>query len=212
MLTMDVHDLDPMTLSLVVQLHLEDLRELEESITRKGKHREGEVTDSVIAIEAYQAELSSNAQLLSDRAMCQSMAQALVLDADVISALEAEEAQTARDRELAHRLSRNPNAATMPNLCTEMTGKMKILAITTPEDDGFPPGHAESSSWAASGQQKSITCVSCNDKHCPSNVATCPGCHHEYCRECLQSLFEASMTDECTCAKDQSRLGVVFHR
>ncbi|KAK1749605.1 hypothetical protein QBC47DRAFT_333427 [Echria macrotheca] len=197
---MDLHYLDPMTLSMVVQLHLEDLRELEKSITGKGKHREGEVLDSIVAIEAYQTELSSNAQLLSDRAMCQSMAQAVVLDADAIRAFEAEETQTVRDRELACRLAgiQDPTATT-PNLGIEMTGKMKALAIDAPEDGIIPPGHAESSAWAASRQPKnlqSIACVSCTEKHYRSNIATCPGCHHDYCGECLRSLFQASMADE----------------
>jgi hypothetical protein len=207
-ITMELHDLDPLTLSVVVQMHLDDLRDLAENANRKGKGRDGEISDSVAAMESYRIELSSNAQLLSDRAMCQSMARAVALDADEIRALEAEEEQSTRDREFALRLSgrRGPRAATTPNLGDEMAGKMETLVINSQDDDIYSPGHVESSAWAASRRtkdleenlsgKKSSACVACGDTHYSFNVVTCPGCHHEYCRVCLRSLFEASMTDE----------------
>ena len=57
----------------------------------------------------------------------------------------------------------------------------------------------ESSAWGASRagktKQKLGYCVACGDTKDFFDVARVP-CDHEYCRECLASLFQASMKDE----------------
>jgi len=57
----------------------------------------------------------------------------------------------------------------------------------------------ESSAWGASragkSKQKLGHCVACGDTKDFFDVARVP-CDHEYCRECLASLFQASMKDE----------------
>ena len=57
----------------------------------------------------------------------------------------------------------------------------------------------ESSAWGASragkAKQKLGHCVACGDTKDFFDVARVP-CDHEYCRECLASLFQASMKDE----------------
>ncbi|OQN95443.1 hypothetical protein B0A48_18551 [Cryoendolithus antarcticus] len=65
-----------------------------------------------------------------------------------------------------------------------------------PEEDPQP----ESSAWAAmrnknGGKSKTGHCVACGNTKDFFDVARVP-CNHEYCRECLASLFRASMTDE----------------
>ncbi|KAK5661840.1 hypothetical protein OQA88_9944 [Cercophora sp. LCS_1] len=206
---MDFNDLDPLTLSLVIQLHLDDLRDLAKTITHKGKGRHGEVPDICVAIESYQQDLSGHAQLLADRAMSQSIARAVELDASAIRALETEEERAARDRDMAFRLSgtRNPHPPTdqrqaMPTEDAQMLAKMAGLGIN-PADDASSMGHAESSTWAASRRggvpgdsQKKKDCVACGDEYYSFDIITSPGCQHRYCRECLLSLFQASMTDE----------------
>lgn len=196
-----------------MKMHLEDVRELAESASRKGKGRDGEVSDSVTAIKVYHAELCRQAQVLADKAMSQSMARAVALDADAMRVLQEEEERSARDRDMAFRLSgtRNPNptsgassrrGTSTPIVSDEMIREMKVLGINSHHDDDDNASlvdRPESSSWAASRRgKKTSTCIACTDSHYPFNAVTTPGCHHEYCRECLQSLFEAAMTDEST--------------
>jgi hypothetical protein len=67
--------LDPETLSIVLQIQLEDLETL--TTGSKGKHCEGEVTDSDMAMDLYKSELEACARVASDRAMCLSIAAAV---------------------------------------------------------------------------------------------------------------------------------------
>jgi len=99
---------DPETLRVVMQLHLADLQELEDSRFNKGKGREGDKSDFAIAIETYRQDISDAAQFLSDRVMCQSLTRATVLDVNQIREHEAEE-RAATDRALALQLARDDN-------------------------------------------------------------------------------------------------------
>lgn len=211
---MDLYELDPLTLNLVVQMHLEDLQGLADTANRKGKGREGEVPDFLVATETYRTELSTYAQLLSDRAMSRSIALAVDLDADAIRGLEIEEAREARDRELAFVLSgkRDPQAsfpdswsgAATHTQSEELADKMGALGINAIDIISFAsPDHAESSSWAATRKpaasgayREQRECVACGDKFPLSAVIT-TACLHGYCRDCIRSLFQASFKDEC---------------
>ncbi|KAL0944541.1 IBR finger domain-containing protein [Colletotrichum truncatum] len=208
-------DVDDETFHLIIRLQLEDL----ESIKRadKGKHKEDDLLDSDFAVEAYKLELKAGEQLASDRCMCKSIAKANRQDGHIISSLVAQEKQAARDREAALRLSRGglihpgvatatPNGADMggePELDTDLIKRLNRLYVSAnaDEDDNDQP---ESSSWAASRNvnngtahlhQEKKTCNSCMEKYPSIQIAGCP-CHHEYCGDCLRSLFEASLTDE----------------
>ncbi|KAH6640997.1 hypothetical protein F5144DRAFT_119358 [Chaetomium tenue] len=73
-------------------------------------------------------------------------------------------------------------------------------------------GHPESSSWAQSRRQivlgtttvvrkpavpvVSRACVACTENHPVTRLAKSPSCGHEYCQDCLRSLFTSSFTDE----------------
>lgn len=347
-LTMKLSDLDPETLRVITQLHLEDLQEMEDSRYNKGKGREGDKSDFVTAIETYREDLSDAAQFLSDRAMCQSLTRAAVLDVNQIREHEAEEERAANDRAMALELARGHSqqvAAPAQQLATGLPkptqgqasglGQQRAPALqqraatptqrraptttressTNPqqtpvstrpilqkrrlaagEDDDFS-GRAESSSWtakrprqapattresSASPQQaltptrptlqkrKAITnedddssvraetssraakrqrgaanpqqalispqsilkerktttdkddnssvqaessreterqqvafqpndkdmCVTCSDYHYHEDLVKCDGCTHQYCRECIVSLFQVAMKDE----------------
>ncbi|KAK4188586.1 hypothetical protein QBC35DRAFT_522767 [Podospora australis] len=216
---MDLNDLDPLTLSLILQMQLDDLRDLAESANKKGKGRDGEVPDFTVAIETYRTDLSGHAQILADRAMSSSIARAVNHDGDAIRALQAEEDRDAHDREMALRLSGRPmpdGAATprgnaQPYLTDEMMDKMKALGLHPTDEDRSSSSPAESSSWAATrrpiaalkstnlASPKKVpkeACVACGDKHHAYNIVTCVGCTHRYCRECIASLFQTAMTDE----------------
>ncbi|OHF02232.1 IBR finger domain-containing protein [Colletotrichum orchidophilum] len=75
------------------------------------------------------------------------------------------------------------------------------------EDDAVASSEPESSLWAASRKQtdvatttlvmrgKKTTCDSCTHTYTATAVAQLP-CNHAYCRDCLRTLFELSLTDE----------------
>jgi len=205
---MDVSEIDPETLSLMVQLHLDDLKALKNTVDKKGKGREGEVTDLVVAIEAYQDSLSDHAQILSDQAMSQSIGRAVLLDAETIRALRAEEERDRRDREMALRLSgtRNVGPPAAPGTLwndKQSLGKRKAPEVG-PANDQRSASQAESSSWAANRRQQDSSeeqkakrsCIACGDEHHRVDTVACTGCSHRYCRGCLESLFQASLKDE----------------
>ncbi len=195
--------LDTTTLELIIRLQLEDLEQLESR--RKGKHREGETPDLDVAVGLYKAELASQAQLASDRAICLSISQAVTQDAELIQASLLEEQRAAGDRELAVRLSsrrapkQHAEPVSKPTLDDESLNKLKSLYMVLP---GEERAQAESSSWAASRKERQEgssapdhSCVSCNDDYPSSDIARCP-CSHEYCMECLGTLVRTSLVDE----------------
>ncbi|GJC89677.1 putative E3 ubiquitin-protein ligase ariadne-2 [Colletotrichum liriopes] len=206
------YDIDDETLHLLVQLQLEDLDNLKRNI--KGKGRQGEISDADLAVETYESELKSRVLFASDKRMCKSIAKANQLDGSLISTLTNQEKQAAKDREVALRLSRGDRVNENPSTVTtqekpstdveeELLRKLKSLYVSTDvyDDDD----KAESSTWAASrgtakktansAIQEERQCNSCLTSYAFTNVARCP-CNHEYCRDCLQMLFETSLTDE----------------
>lgn len=213
---MYLDDLDPQTRDLVIQMQLEDLGALREAAAarnRKGKRRVGEVDDAEAALETYQAELASVVRNLSDHAMCESIARAVISDAGLIEHSLWEEARSARDREMAlgmspqgaHRAAKVHVPSIPPFVDLSLVEKFQNLQFHPIDGDRDTAGRAESSTWAASRrqpatnggkqQQLSKVCVACCDKKYAADVAACP-CSHDYCRDCLDSLFRASLTDE----------------
>lgn len=104
------YEIDDESLRLVLQMQLEDLEDIKES--SKGKCRVDEISDLDLAVDAYHAELESQAVLAAaaDRCMCKSMAKANQSDGLLITILTKQENQATRDREAAIRLS---NGATL---------------------------------------------------------------------------------------------------
>ncbi|KAL5921369.1 hypothetical protein ACKVWC_003439 [Pyricularia oryzae] len=127
------------------------------------------------------------AVLASDRTMCESIVEAVTKDADTIRYLDPEQAQ--RDAQLDD----------------ELVDKLKLLYVTNREeseednqDQDSELPEAESSSWGASRVVKRRprrNCTGCGEEFDFIDVARCP-CSHEYCRGCLNSLFQASTLDE----------------
>ncbi|KAK4122813.1 hypothetical protein N657DRAFT_664647 [Parathielavia appendiculata] len=194
-------------LELALALQREELQRLKKA--RKGKGREGKTDDFTLAIQLYEAELESGTLVASDHSLCASIARAVRLGADVISAIHLEEEQAVLDREFARKLMSpeggmpittpaNKLAPTVPAPDEQLLARLEALNVS-PEE--HPP---ESSAWAASrpvrgtrqgGVQPNIECIGCGDKQHHTNISRCP-CSHEYCRECLASLFTASLSDE----------------
>ncbi|KAK0624072.1 hypothetical protein B0T14DRAFT_495427 [Immersiella caudata] len=205
---MAIVELDPLTLNLALQMQLEDLEELAQNMHGKGKSREGEVPDSVAAIEAYRHELSGYAQFLSDKIMCQSIVHAVDMDGDAIRALVADEERAIADREMALLVSgaKKPcpsaadgSPAPTPSFAWRMLDMTKTLSFRPRgHDAGEPKTPAESSDWAASRpfEEAMSTCLVCRDEFRSIKGVNCVGCAHAYCPDCLESLFRASITDE----------------
>lgn len=85
---MSLQEMDAETLSLVLRLQLENLEELKD---RKGKGREGEISDAQLAVNAYQNELMVQERLSSDLLIARRIARADHPDARLINSVVASE-------------------------------------------------------------------------------------------------------------------------
>lgn len=214
---------DPLTFNIILQLQLEDTEEL--ASTAKGKQREGTLSDADLALQMYTEDLKACDASMADRKMAQSIALAILRDAQLIHHEHIQEQQIARDRKLAATLEANVGAAPPPltarpntdqddmNIWEDPEMLSKVAAIYMPElETSSPPPlttdsesdegtAAESSAWAArrkaNDKPKLGHYVACGDDKDVFEVARVPCKHrHEYCRECLAELFRLSMTDE----------------
>jgi hypothetical protein len=164
-------------------------------------------------LEMYHAELLSAARSLSDHAMCQRILRAVGSDAELIGTSLREEDQAVRDEDIA--LSISPQGGTRDDgndhvdsqtslADSELAEQLQALHLPSMGDCEDSTGQAESSKWAASRRPPASAneplgptrdCVACGERHHDTDVAACP-CSHDYCRDCLNSLFKASLTDE----------------
>ncbi|CCC07588.1 hypothetical protein SMACR_06789 [Sordaria macrospora] len=214
-LVVDLETADLDTLKLTIELYLQDLNELQSATNGKGKRREGETTDLEVAIDTYMVELSVVNQLIIDRTMCASIANAVRQDAVTISEFVQAEEQARKDHQLALDLNKTEDNASHP----EARPSESTDAVTERQDNDFldklsaiyvlepvKDGAAESSAWAA-GRQRTTTpcpnpevpamreCVICRDQCRFFDVATFP-CQHDMCQTCLTKLFTDLLTDQ----------------
>ncbi|KAK1816479.1 hypothetical protein LTR12_009070 [Friedmanniomyces endolithicus] len=218
--------MDPLTLSAIIQLQLEDSEHLTANGEGegKGKQREGTLSDAQLALQMYTEDLVSTNAVLSDRRMAQSIAMAVIRDARAIQRSHLQEDQIARDHEIAQSLQSNAPAPLNIDPTTkealsgesdpwadpEMLEKVTAIYMCDPTSSSpSPPALvydtdsdgtiAESSAWAARRKGDNKPKVG----HCVSCGDDLEffdvarvPCDHEYCRPCLAKLFELSMTDE----------------
>ncbi|KAE8155375.1 hypothetical protein BDV40DRAFT_307126 [Aspergillus tamarii] len=205
-------EIDQSTADLIVRLQLEDAGFYFES--SKGKSREP--TDEELAFQLQNEELKGVSQFLLDRRMAMSFAAAVQADGDLLDDSALQEENAAKDRDLARRWT-DDGCALAPvdhqanvestDLDDETLDKLQILYMSGLEGYKDPRDvriareeteQAESSTWAAQCGRQSIPlhrCVACRDEVEFVNIARVP-CRHEYCRSCLEDLFNSSMTDE----------------
>ena len=204
---------DDATVTLILQLHSEDLEELFNA--DKGKGRDDDVSDARLAAAAYQQELQMMGTLLADRSMSRSLTRAVISDATLLNESLAEENDTARDRAFAHTLAGDiPPAATtekgppLNDLDDGFIARLAVRYVSEGNNMGGPFNDtvdnddstvAESSARAASRQGNSPTasrqCIACDATKPLFDVCRTP-CGHFYCQECIQNLFKSSTTDE----------------
>ena len=220
---MTLQEIDPLTYSTILELQLQDSEEL--AGRAKGKHREGTVSDSELALQLYTENLKDVGAVLQDRKMAQSFAAAVESDGWLVQEAHLQEQQVAIDRGLAQRMSIG-NEPPVPEEVdthefdfwndTEMLDKVAALygqqaqrPVMSSASMGGESNErytarapvAESSAWAASRKTQDRPlkghCVACGDEKEFFEVVQVP-CEyrHEYCHQCLADLFRLSMKDE----------------
>ncbi|XHF99896.1 hypothetical protein AWENTII_003380 [Aspergillus wentii] len=194
---LDLTTLDTSTTAVILQIQMEELEHLH--ATSKGKARVDEPTDSEIALQLYMEDLKRCNTIMADRAMCRSMAAAVVSDGRVLGQCDALERRETRDHEMARQMG-GLEAFTegVPVSGEEVTDdtllKMQHLYVSPVDEDGGE-GSSEGVGKAKKGSAQRIRCEVCHEDKLFFDV-TRLSCGHEYCRGCLQQLFEMSITDE----------------
>lgn len=216
---MDVsNNMDDDTAALILQLQLEDSQELFTTCEGKGKGREGDISDTQLALNLYREDLERNVSIINDRKMTRSLARACQTDGNALAASLCEEQTAASDFAEACRLGSiaaprplGSSTSKAEDIDDEFLTKLSSLYMgdftDPPEPSSNPPiGHlntdsqaAESSTWASSRKKTSKNpdrqCTACQDMFQIYDIARAP-CGHEYCRACLQDLYRSSITDD----------------
>lgn len=203
-------DMDEDSAALIIQLQIKDSQLLFERCEGKGKGREGELSDWHLAISLYQKDLERDASIVADRMMTRSIARACQSDGNFLTTVLSQEQTATSDREIACRLGdvhdqdhTPPWTITSVEMDEELLAKLSALYVESPAGDfSFEAaslsnhGEAESSGWAATRPTATYRrCTACQEHVRFFDTARVP-CDHEYCRDCLQDLFRASMSDD----------------
>ncbi|KAG5915887.1 hypothetical protein E4U61_004171 [Claviceps capensis] len=196
-------EIDPKSLALIIEIQLHDLR-----CMIKGKHTIGNGPDSEVAAQIMEAEVKNLSSFYADRCMSRSIAHALVTDADAIVAHVRQEKQAADDRAFALRdnpqgARRRPTATASSSASHSKGAVDKIsqkLAALTVDEKKIPSGAELSITTAdpsSASKEKSAlrNCVACTSEVASTDSVRCP-CSHDYCRDCITSLFSAATNDE----------------
>lgn len=221
---------DHETATLIAQLQREDVEALISG--SKGKQKEGQLTDSQLALQLCLEDLNLFDLTHVDHQMACSVASAVVDDCFLIEdALNAED-QAREDHELALRIHNasdgeliqvdsTPRAAYEEELDGETLARIQARRFADMYGLRNPPWgcdsqpRAESSRWAASRKPVSlhdmIRCVACSDEAPWFDTVAAP-CGDVYCAECLSTLFETSITDESLYPPRCCRQTIPFNR
>ncbi|KAG6026382.1 hypothetical protein E4U40_002158 [Claviceps sp. LM458 group G5] len=196
-------EIDPESLALIIDIQLQDLR-----CMTKGKHAIDHGPDSEVAAQIMEAEVKNLSSFYADRSMSRSITHALVTDADAIAAHALQEKQAADDRAFTWRdnpqgARRQPTATASSSASHSKGAEDKIsqkpAALTVDEKKihsaaELPITTADPSS--ASKEKSALRhCVACTSDVASTDSVRCP-CSHDYCRDCITSLFSAVINDE----------------
>lgn len=208
--------MDDASAALILELQQQDMEEILSN--SKGKGREGDLSDAEIAFATYRDDLRLARSIIADRHMSRSLTRAVILDANVLNELAADEQNAADDRVAAQRLAEGNDESPALRVGCETSKVEDSLAARlwemyiSPSNKTSSPALAElsddddeekcvdgSSSWAASGQARmarnTYRCVSCDDTK-PLWALLGTPCGHYYCEDCLRTLFRLAATDE----------------
>jgi hypothetical protein len=205
--------MDEASAALALRLLRDDVAEALES--QKGKQREGQFTDTDLALLAMRTELNQQITTLEDRQMARSISRAAYDDGMAVTIVMQEEARAADDRRLALRLAgrrvpprpaqARPGRVELDDEALERFSRLSLYGHGESQaHDLWSPllGNQEGecsksarSSMILSGQTARTECASCRDSKLSFEV-TEMSCKHSYYRECVTRLFEDSITDE----------------
>lgn len=187
--------LDLETRSLAIRILRQDIADSMASMKGKQGHSD---YDSMVARDAYLADLEAQTALASDKAMAQSMVQAVHYDESMIAAAVAQEEQASSDRRAALQLHRSGRLPRRPepsepddSTIIDDELRMKLEArYNCRRRDGVDNGNAYPQKLPIIRQ-----CLICREMTDFTDLARLP-CSHDYCSGCLQHLFTSSLTDE----------------
>lgn len=212
-------DIDDASAALILQMQTDDVDEL---VARtKGKSKAGEVADNDLAMTMFRDDLENMSLIIADRKMGRSITRAVTMDAALLSNSVPREQVAADDRAVAQRLSGNKSSLqgtdipriSGPLVLEETLSARLIDQYITPlrgfddesdaefsiGDDTEEQAAGESSSWAASRKAQTASaprnCVACDTTRPLFKLLHAP-CGHEYCEDCLQTIFRLATTDE----------------
>ncbi|KAI9048525.1 hypothetical protein LZ554_007358 [Drepanopeziza brunnea f. sp. 'monogermtubi'] len=208
---------DPATAALILELQIEDSEEILASSGRKGKEREGIVSDTQLALRFYREDLGRSARIIADHQMTKSLSEACRTDGREVAISLMEEERANHDRQISVMVSdvTAPLAVTQGIVEEEDLDEVleRLDALYRCAAGEVPPlddksnacdmysstgsSQAGSSLWAASRMPAAPrrSCTACQEQFESCELGRAP-CAHEYCGDCLQGLFKASMTDD----------------
>ncbi|OAP62769.1 hypothetical protein AYL99_01996 [Fonsecaea erecta] len=207
-------DLDDDSADLILQLQLHDLEEFKQS--RAGKQREGSGSDAEIAAGLLEESLGDLRTFLADRRMTKSIARAVQADGTILTQNALAEEAALEDHALAHRLNGTniDSEVKIPSKSIDDTTLSKLAGLYVSEALGqtlanchigpdLVQGADEEPETSTRAAMRRDTrdgnlnrhCEACREPKKYFDVVAAP-CNHEYCRDCLRDLFDASLTDE----------------
>ncbi|KAL1643733.1 hypothetical protein SLS58_004748 [Diplodia intermedia] len=213
---------DDETTALILRLLSEDLAVLLAGVACKDNGNNEVVNDLAYAHRLYEQEIEAQEMILSDRRMGKSIQRAVQTDGHTIDVAKVEEDTATRDHNLARALGGLPSrpnatapAATAPKVPTAVaTAECFTAALSHSANGsvGYPSADNDEDGDTATAGESSTqgairnkgkgpatthrTCIACCSSHAFFDIATLPGCHHDYCRDCLDQLFRLSLIDE----------------
>lgn len=198
--TMDLHETDPATLALIIELQREDIAALANE-----NRVEGRDLDYSRALDIYNDELlrldrsiaGHQARVRIDRPVA--TAEAAMTTDQTFEAVQppSDAAPQHEAQALEHTRETTPNAEEPGDA---LSIGIQGLEITSSDQDALdqPESSATGASRAHNPETippESRECISCQEQHSPTNLAPCP-CAHEYCRACIRRVFTNSTLDE----------------
>lgn len=186
-----------------------DLNEMKSSLQAEGE------SDVEMAIRLYEAELASWMAREADLRLAHSIARAVLADAQAVHHVVAEEERASQDRRLACQLAGvdfGPldTAVQVVAGATELASFIQYASYNSPTelsagDDAVLSachtveiGESSSSTNLTKETSHTITkiiCTACREERHSFDIMHAP-CGHEYCRDCIASLFNLATYDE----------------
>ncbi|KAG5986859.1 hypothetical protein E4U52_008181, partial [Claviceps spartinae] len=207
-------EIDLKSLALIIEIQLQDLR-----CMTKGKHTIDHGPDSEVAAQIMEAEVKNLSSFYADRSMTRSIAHALVTDADAIAAHALQEKQAADDRAFA--LRDNPQGARRLGQPTttasssashskdaedKINQKLAVLTVDEKKYSSAAELSITTTNPSSASKEKSALrrCVACKSVVASTDSVRFD-CSHDYCGDCIASLFSAVINDDSGAPKASMR-------